>query len=245
MGSRVSLFVPCLVDLFMPEAAEAAWRLLERLGQEPLYRPEQTCCGQPALNAGYRSRARQMARRFIEVFEGDEPVVGLSGSCLVTVKTRYPELLADQPEWRERAEQLASRMYELSQYLVDVLGVTEVGSSFRGKVAYHCSCQLNHGLGVKAQPRALIAALPGVELREMQQAESCCGFGGEFAASYPEISTALVSEKAAAFLASGAEVLVMSEPGCLLNIGGYLNRHHPEKKAMHIAELLAGGVGDG
>jgi L-lactate dehydrogenase complex protein LldE len=238
MGSRVAVFVPCLVDLFMPQAAEAAFRLLGRLGLRPVYRAEQTCCGQPALNAGYRRRARQMAEHFIEVFEGDEAVVGLSGSCVYTVKFRYPELFSGEPAWLERAGRLAARTYELSEYLVDVLGVTAVGAAFRGKVAYHPSCQLYRGLGVSAQPRALIEAVEGVKLLAMDKAEDCCGFGGEFAVSYPELSTAMVSEKAAAFLASGAEVLVACEPGCLLNIGGYLSRHHPEKKVMHIAELL-------
>jgi L-lactate dehydrogenase complex protein LldE len=244
MPCRVAVFVPCLVDLFMPRAAEAAFRLLRRLGLEPVYQAEQTCCGQPALNAGYRRRARKMAQHFIEVFEGDEAVVGLSGSCVYTVKSRYPDLFAGEPRWLQRAERLSARIYELSQYLVDVLGVTEVGAAFQSKVAYHSSCQLYRGLGVSAQPRALIEATAGAELMAMDRAESCCGFGGEFAVTYPELSTAMVSDKAAAFLASGAEVLVACEPGCLLNIGGYLSRHHPEKKVMHLAELLAGSQRD-
>jgi L-lactate dehydrogenase complex protein LldE len=172
-------------------------------------------------------------------------VVCPSGSCVCTVKDRYPELVQDEPDWRRRAEELAPRVYEFSQYLVDVLQVEDVGGAYEGKIAYHESCRVLRGLGVSEQPKKLIRAVKGGELVPMQGAEVCCGFGGEFSTNYPEISEALVSEKAANYLASGADVLVACDPGCLLNIGGYLHRHHPDKEAVHIASFLAEAIQDG
>ena len=237
--TRPSLFVPCMVDLFLPEIAEACLHLLRRLDLAPVYHPEQTCCGQPAIHAGYVRKAKDSAKHFIEVFGEDEAVVCPSGSCVCTVKDRYPEILRDEPAWLRRAEALAPRVYEISQYLVDVLGVEDVGARYEGKVAYHESCRVLHGLGVSEQPKKLIRAVSGAELVPMQGARVCCGFGGEFSTNYPEISEALVSEKAANYIASGADLLVACDPGCLINIGGYLHRHHPGKKAVHIASVLA------
>lgn len=237
--STVSLFIPCLVDVFLPEVGEATHALLRRLGQTVIYHPEQTCCGQPAINSGYRAQAQQTAKHFIDVFGDDEVVVCPSGSCVHTVKERYPELLQDEPRWRRRAEDLASRVYELSQYLVDVLHVEDVGARFDGTVTYHESCQLLRGLGVSEQPKRLLRAVKGAELILLPKAETCCGFGGSFSNSYPDISEAMVADKAACYLESGADILVTCDPGCLLNIGGYLSRHHPEKESMHIASFLA------
>lgn len=242
---KPSLFIPCMVDLFLPEIGEACLQVLSRLGPTPVYHPEQTCCGQPAIHAGYARKGKDSAKHFIEVFGEDEAVVCPSGSCVCTVRDRYPELLQDEPDWLRRAEELAPRVYELSQYIVDVLGVEDVGASYQGKVAYHESCRVLNGLGVSEQPKKLIRAVTGAELVPMQGAQVCCGFGGEFSTNYPEISEALVSEKVANYLASGADVLVACDPGCLLNIGGYLKRHHPEKEALHIAYFLAKGLKDG
>jgi len=239
-----SLFIPCTVDLFLPEIGEACLQVLRKLDLVPVYHPEQTCCGQPAIHAGYVKKAKASAKHFIEVFGGDEAVVCPSGSCVCTVKDRYPELLQDEPDWRSRAEELAPRVYEFSQYLVDVLQVEDVGGAYAGKVAYHESCRVLRGLGVSEQPKKLIRAVKGGELVPMQGAEVCCGFGGEFSTNYPEISEALVSEKAANYIASGADVLVACDPGCLLNIGGYLHRHHPDKPALHIASFLAEAIRD-
>jgi L-lactate dehydrogenase complex protein LldE len=240
-----SLFVPCLVDLFLPEIGDACLEVLRRMDLAPIYHPEQTCCGQPALHAGYVRKAKDSAKHFIEVFGEDEAVVCPSGSCVCTVKDRYPQVLQDEPDWLRRAEELAPRVYEFSQYIVDVLGAEGVGASYEGKVAYHESCRVLNGLGVSAQPKKLIQAVKGVELVPMQGAQVCCGFGGEFSTNYPEISEALVSEKAANYLASGADLLVACDPGCLLNINGYLKRQHPDKEAVHIASFLAKGVRDG
>jgi len=240
-----SLFIPCMVDLFLPEIGEACLRVLRRLDLDPIYHPEQTCCGQPAIHAGYVKKAKDSAKHFIDVFGEDDAVVCPAGSCVCTVKDRYPDLLQDEPTWLRRAEDLAPRVYELSQYIVDVMGVEDLGASYEGRVAYHESCRVLRGLGVSEQPKKLIKAVSGAELVPMQGAEVCCGFGGEFSTNYPEISEVLVSEKAANYIASGADVLVACDPGCLLNIGGYLNRNHPEKRIMHVASFLAEAIQDG
>ncbi|MEA3471747.1 MAG: (Fe-S)-binding protein [Thermodesulfobacteriota bacterium] len=241
---KVSLFIPCTVDILLPEIGEETLYLLERLGVSPIYHKEQTCCGQPALNAGYVDQARRAAKHFIEVFGEDEVVVSPSGSCLHTAKYRYPELLSDEPVWLRRAEDLSSRLFELSQYIVDVLEVEDVGASFDGKVTYHESCQILRGLGVSEQPKKLITAVNGVEFVPLNNADKCCGFGGEFANNYPDISEEMVKDKTENYINSGADVLVLCEPGCLLNINGYLSRNHPEKKALHIATLLADTEGE-
>jgi L-lactate dehydrogenase complex protein LldE len=235
----VSLFIPCLVDLFLPRIGEATYRLLARLGVRCLYHPEQTCCGQPAINAGYTREARLAAKHFIDVFGDDEVIVSPSGSCVCTVKTHYPELLANEPSWRERAEALAPRIYELSQYIVDVLGVSDCGARYDGKIAYHESCHILRGLGVSTQPKKLLSCVREAKLVPLRGAETCCGFGGEFANRYPEISAAMVQEKCENYLASGADLLLLGEPGCLINIGGYLSRHCPDRKVMHLAQFLA------
>ncbi|MBM4314421.1 MAG: (Fe-S)-binding protein [Deltaproteobacteria bacterium] len=235
----VSLFIPCTVDLFLPHIGEAMVSLLQRVGVNPLYHRGQTCCGQPAMNAGYRREAKKAAKHFIELFGNDEAIVAPSGSCVCMVKHHYPVLLGDEPEWFRRASELAPRVYELSQYLVDVLRVSDVGAAFTGSVAYHESCHILRGLGVSTQPKALISAVKGVKPLSMNQGDFCCGFGGEFANHYPDISEAMVQDKVQCYLESGADLLILCEPGCLLNIGGYLSRHHPGKRAMHLASFLA------
>ncbi len=236
---NVSLFIPCTVNLFLPHIGEATVTLLRRLGINLVYHEEQTCCGQPAINAGYQKEAQKAAKHFIKVFGDDEQVVSPSGSCVCTVKYHYPELFENEPEWRRRAEELAPRMFELSQYLVDVLNVEDVGASFAGKVTYHESCHILRGLGVSEQPKKLIKAVQGTQLVPLNAAESCCGFGGEFANNFPDISESMVKDKVENYLSSGADLLLLCEPGCLLNIGGFLSRNHPGKKAMHLASFLA------
>ena len=236
----VSLFIPCIVDLMLPEIGEAVVRLTERLGCRPVYHQEQTCCGQFSFNAGFNEEARRMARHFIEVFEQDPVVVCPSGSCVNMVRNGYPDLLKDDPAWQKRAEGLAGRVYELTEFIVDYLGVEDVGAGFDGKIAYHESCIMSNKLGLVDQPKKLIGAVKGAVLTPMKDAGVCCGFGGEFSDAYPEISEAMVAAKVQNYLDSGADLLVMCEPGCLLNIRGYLSRRHPDKRALHIAELLTG-----
>ena len=235
---KVSLFIPCIVDIMMPEIGVAVFRLLSRLGIQPVFHKEQTCCGQPLYNAGYRDQAKHAAKHFIRVFDQDEYVVSPAGSCVCMVKHHYPELLADEPAWHVRAMGLAQRVFELSQFMVDKLAVTDMGAAFDGKVTYHESCHILRGLGISNQPKKLINAVRGTQFIELNNATTCCGFGGEFSVTYPEISEALVTDKANNFLNSGADLLLLSEPGCLMNISGYLHRNHAGKRAMHLACFL-------
>jgi L-lactate dehydrogenase complex protein LldE len=240
MMKNVSLFIPCIVDLFLPDVGTSTVRLLENIGLSPVYHDAQTCCGQPAFHGGRDQEAVKLAKRFIEIFENDEAIVCPSGSCVVMVKKNYPELLADDPVWARRADDLADRVFELSEFIVDVMDITDVGARFDGKVSYHESCQMTRELGVSDQPKSLITAVAGTEFVPLKDASVCCGFGGHFSVNYADISEALVKEKTGNFIESGADLLVISEPGCFLNINGYLSRHHPEYKAMHIANFLAG-----
>lgn len=239
MSVVVSLFIPCTVDLFLPEIGEATASLLRRAGVKPIYHNEQTCCGQPAMNAGYREQAKKAAKHFIRVFGDDETVVTPSGSCVFMLKHHYPELFSEEPEWRRRAEELGRRVYELSQYLIDIRKAENLGTSFQGKVAYHESCHILRGLGISEQPKKLIQAVKGAQLVPLNAADACCGFGGEFANHYPDISESMVKDKVEDYLSSGADVLLVSEPGCLFNIGGFLSRNYPGKKVMHLASFLA------
>jgi len=239
---KVSLFMPCIVDLLLPRIGEATVSLLRRLGLEPVYHEEQTCCGLFSYNAGFRNEAGNMARHFVEVFEEDPAVVCPSGSCVNMVRNRYPDLFRNEPEWLERAENLGRRVYELTEFIVDVLGADDLGAAYEGKVAYHESCNLLNALGISEQPKKLIRSVRGAELVAMKEADACCGFGGEFSMRYPDVSEALVAAKAGNYVESGAGLLVLCEPGCLLNISGYLSRHHPDRKAVHIADFLASNL---
>ena len=238
---RVALFVTCLVDLLRPRIGFAAIRLLEAAGCEVLVPESQTCCGQPAFNAGERAGAIALAKKVVAEFEGFEHVVVPSGSCADHIRNAYPALLADDPSWHGRAVALAGRVHELTCFLADVAGLEAVPGSFRGAVTYHDSCSGLRGLGVKSQPRALLAKLPGVELREMEDAEECCGFGGTFAVKFGEISAAIAERKCAHARATRARAIVGGDLGCLLNIEGKLRRLGDETtRVLHIAEILAG-----
>ncbi|MBI5062449.1 MAG: (Fe-S)-binding protein, partial [Desulfatitalea sp.] len=173
--SRVSLFIPCIVDLVLPGIGESTAAIVRHLGQTPIYHQEQTCCGLMAFNSGFRDEARKLARHFIQVFEDDAVIVSPSGSCVNMVKNRYPELFADEPAWQRRALALAPRVFELSQFIVDHLGITDLGASFQATVAYHESCSALNGLGVSAQPKALLGAVRGTTLATLKGADVCCG----------------------------------------------------------------------
>jgi L-lactate dehydrogenase complex protein LldE len=236
---KVSLFIQCIVDGIYPEVAEAMVRIFDHLGIAVDYPTDQTCCGQPAFNSGYRTAARKAARHFIEVFEHAPPIVCPSGSCVAMVRHYYTELFTDDPVWRARAAAVAERTFELTEFLVDVLGVTDLGARCSGRVTYHDSCHLLRTLGVSSQPRALLANIHGLEFVEMADSDRCCGFGGAFSVNYPDISTAMVAEKVDTILATGADTVVGCDMGCLMNIEGYLSRHKHSVKVKHIAQLLA------
>jgi L-lactate dehydrogenase complex protein LldE len=236
--SRVALFVTCLGDVFYPEAGEATVRVLRRLGIAVDFPLAQTCCGQPAFNAGFHEQARVVARRNLAIFADYEYVVVPSGSCTAMWRVFYAELFADDPVLGEQAEALAARTYELSEFLVKVVGVERLGAVFRGKVAYHASCHLLRELGVVEEPRRLLAQVEGAELVTMDLAEQCCGFGGTFAVKYPEISDAMLQKKIASLKRAGANTLVSCDAGCLMHIAGRLRRQGEAIRVMHLAELL-------
>ena len=238
--ARVALLVTCLVDLFRPSVGFAAVVLLEAAGCTVEVPRAQTCCGQPAYNSGDREDAKRVARQVIAAFAGYDYVVAPSGSCAGMVHVHYPELFADEPAMRVAAEELASRTYELIAFLVDVRGMTEVAARWERSVTYHDGCSGLRELGVKGQPRALLASVDGLRLTELPGAEVCCGFGGTFCVKYPEISDKMVSDKAAEIAAAGAEAVLAGDLGCLLNIAGKLSRLGISVEARHIAEVLAG-----
>jgi L-lactate dehydrogenase complex protein LldE len=241
MAARnVQLFVTCIVDTLFPEVGEATVRVLRRAGAHVDFPVGQTCCGQPAFNAGLRTLARPMAEQTIRVFEaapGD--VVVPSGSCAGMIRHGYLELFSDDPAWLGRAHTLAERTYEFSEYLVDVLGVTELGARYPGKLTYHSSCHLLRDLGVDQQPRRLLRAVTGAEIVELKGTAECCGFGGVFSAEHPELSAAMLTRKITNIEASGADCVVSCDGGCMMNINGGLRRQGKQARVMHIAQILA------
>lgn len=239
---RASLMITCLGDMFFPEVGVAMVRLLRRLGVEPDFPEGQTCCGMPLFNSGYHHDAAQVAARTVKLFERAEHVVVPSGSCAWMVKAEYPGLLRHDPGLQAAAESLARRTRELSQFLVEVLGVTRIESPFKGRVTYHDSCHLLRGLGESASPRALLRGVPGVELIELPGADQCCGFGGSFSVRLPEVSTAILDKKLGNVEATGARYLVACDAGCLMQMGGGLTRRGSAVKAVHLAQVLAGEV---
>jgi L-lactate dehydrogenase complex protein LldE len=237
---KVGLFVTCLVDLFRPSVGFAAVTLLERAGCEVEVPRGQTCCGQPAYNSGDRADSKSIARRVIEIFAPYDYVVVPSGSCGGMIKTHYPELFADEPAWAARAEALGSRTYELVSFLTDICGLNSVETRYEGSVTYHDACSGLRELGIKEQPRRLLASMPGLALKELPGAEICCGFGGTFCIKYPEISTRMVTDKAKDVMATGADTLASGDLGCLMNMAGRLKREGSRVAVRHVAELLAG-----
>ena len=237
--ARVALLVTCLVDLFRPSVGFAAVKLLEAAGCTVEVPRAQTCCGQPAYNSGDRDDAKAIARQVIAAFAGYEYVVAPSGSCAGMIRVHYPEMFADEPAMRAQAEELAARTHELVSFLVDIRGMTEVTAAWDKTVTYHDACSGLRELGVKAQPRRLLASVAGLELSELPGAEVCCGFGGTFCVKYPEISDKMVADKALDIAASGAAAVLSGDLGCLLNIAGKLSRLGSQVEARHVAEVLA------
>lgn len=237
---RVALFVTCLVDLMRPRVGFATVQLLQQAGCEVVVPEQQTCCGQPAYNNGDADNARAIARQVIEYLDDFSHVVIPSGSCAGMLVHHYPRLFDDEPAWRTRALQLAERCYELTQFLVDVLGVTQFDARYPGQVSYHDSCSAQREMGVYRQPRLLLDKVHGLTRLEPEGGEQCCGFGGTFSVKFGDISTAMVDAKVEHICQTGADTLVAGDLGCLLNIAGRLSRQGKSVRAFHIAELLAG-----
>ena len=242
--NTVTLFIQCLVDGIYPEVGEAMVKIFRSLGIDLTCPTRQTCCGQPAFNGGYRQQARVAAKRFIEIFEPAEAIVCPSGSCVTMVRHHYPELFEADDSWRQRAGQVAAKTYELTQYLVDVLGRDDLGARYDGRITYHDSCHLLRSLRIKDQPRRLLRNVTGADFVEMVDSDKCCGFGGSFAVKYADISAAMVDEKVNNIIDSGADTVVGCDMGCLMNIQGRLSRRGADIKVRHIAQILAGGVNE-
>jgi len=233
MIDRVALFVTCLADTLFPEVGKATVTVLERLGIEVDFPPEQTCCGQLHLNAGYPREARLLARRFVDVFAPYDVIVTPSGSCAAHVREHYGTLLAGEDAG------VPAHTWELSQLLVDRLGVEDVGSCFQGSVTYHPTCHSLRLLQVGDAPLRLLRAVPGLELVELPDAEECCGFGGTFAVKNPDVSAAMLDEKLDHVVATGAHAVCACDASCLMQIGGGLRRRHAAVRPLHLAEILA------
>ncbi len=215
-------------------------RVFDRIGIGLTYPEGQTCCGQPAFNSGYRQEAAVAARRFIDLFEQAEVIVCPSGSCVAMVRHHYPELFAHDPIMRERALAVRQKTFEFSEYLVNELGLTDLGAVFLGTVTYHDSCHLVRILGIREQPRQLLRHVQGLSLVEMTNSDTCCGFGGTFSVGYPDISLALADDKIDNILKSGADTVVGCDVSCLMQIRGRLTRRGETIRVLHLAQVLAG-----
>ena len=237
-----ALWITCLGDVFFPGIGLAAARILASQGVRPEFPEGQTCCGQPAFNAGFCPEARSMALHFLEVFEGAECIVSPSGSCVSMVRCHYPGLFDGDRALRERFEALGRRTFELSEFLTEVLRIGSTGARFPHRVTYHDSCHSLRSLGLRDGPRRLLRAVEGVELLDLASSETCCGFGGVFSVKYPEISMAMCSDKVARIEESGAEYVVATDASCLMHIGGALQRRGSKVKTLHLAEILAAGL---
>ncbi|WP_045878435.1 (Fe-S)-binding protein [Pseudofrankia sp. DC12] len=238
---RIALFVSCLVDGLYPQVGQATVRLLRRLGQDVEVPESQTCCGQMHVNTGYPREALPLVRNHVDTFAGYDAVVVPSGSCTGAVRHQHADVARrfGDEALAERAEQVAAHTYELSELLVDVLGVTDVGASFPHRVTYHPTCHSLRLLGVGDRPLRLLRAVRGLDLVELPAAEQCCGFGGTFALKNPDVSTAMLADKMAGILATRAEVATAGDASCLMHIGGGLSRLRSGVRTLHLAEILA------
>ena len=238
---RVGLFVTCLVDMMRPSIGMAALKLLEGAGYEVVVPATQTCCGQPGYNSGERKSARALAEKVLGEFEGCDYLVAPSGSCSGMIRTHYPDLFRGEPALAARIDRLAAKTYELTDFLVNVAKLSRVPGTFEGTVTYHDSCSGLREIGVKTQPRELLAMVSGLTLREMRDSETCCGFGGTFVLKMDEISARMVEDKCKNIEANGASAVVLGDLGCILNIEGRLRkRGDASTQVLHVAEVLAG-----
>jgi L-lactate dehydrogenase complex protein LldE len=235
---QVSLMITCLGDALFPDVGVATVKLLRRLGVAVDFPADQTCCGQPFFNSGYHDQARQLARHLLRTFDTGRPVVAPSGSCAAMVKLEMPELFHDDPALERQARDLAGRTHELSDFLVNVLQVEDVGARCPGRAAYHMACHLR-GLGLTTEPERLLRRVRDLTLVPLERFDECCGFGGSFSVRYPGISGAMVQDKAAFVEKSGADMLVATDAGCLMNIAGCLRRRSGAVRVLHLAEVLA------
>jgi L-lactate dehydrogenase complex protein LldE len=237
--TTVQLFITCLIDSFYPQTGEAVVDIFQRLGIGVEFAPDQTCCGQPNFNAGLRAEARAIAEHTIRVYENtSEDIVTPSGSCAHMFKHGYPELFQDDPIWLPRAQTLAARVHEFTEYLVDKLGVTDLGARWDGVLTYHPSCHSLHAMNIDRQPRALLANVRGAQVVELPHADECCGFGGVMSIEHPELSAEWLKRKISNLESTQSPTLVITDAGCLMHIAGGLHRQKKDQRVLHIAEIL-------
>lgn len=241
MAIKAQLFITCLAEQFYPQVLEKMVGLLEKLSVDVTFPTRQTCCGQPFYNSGFQGEARKMARQWLKVFANDELayIVSPSGSCVDMVRHHYHELFPKGTPENALAHELAARTFEFTDFLVNVLGVTDVGARYPHRVTYHASCHQLRGLGLRHEAKQLLAAVQGIELLPLPEEETCCGFGGVFSVIYPEVSRAMMEAKVQNILSTRAEAVVACDAGCLMNIGGGLRKVGSQVKALHLIEVLA------
>ena len=240
---NAALFVTCIIDQLYPQVGVSVVKVLRRLGVDVEFPMDQTCCGQPVYNSGFTHQARKLAQRVLQSFQDYRHVVVPSGSCAAMMRVFYQDLFRHDPELSRQAQDFSGKVYEFSEYLVKVLEVEEVGAGYPGAVAYHPSCHLLREAEVREEPLKLLGLVRDLELRELPQAETCCGFGGTFAVKFPHISEAMLADKVRNVIASGADTLVSCDMGCLMNIGGALSRQGSDIKVRHLAQVLESTAG--
>jgi L-lactate dehydrogenase complex protein LldE len=237
---KAQLFITCLGDQFYTSTLQNMTRILERLGVELVFPPEQTCGGQPLFNNGFEDKTRPVALNFLRSFAKSEaPIIGPSGSCVSMVKHHYPSLFKEGTAEYTLAVDISSRIFEFTEYLVNVLKVTDVGAVYPHKVTYHATCHYLREMGLKTEAKSLLNGVKGLEFVALNEEETCCGFGGAFTVTYPEVSRSMMENKVRDIVASGADTVVMCEPGCLMNVAGGLHKAGSRIRAMHIVDLLA------
>ena len=236
----VQLFIPCFVDQLYPDTAFNMIKVLEKAGCSVEYNPEQTCCGQPAFNAGFQEQSKDVCSKFLQDFRGDDLIVAPSASCTGFVRNYYPKLF-DNSSQHHASVDAGKRLFELSEFLVNVLKKTDFGASLPGKATYHDSCAGLRECRIKQEPRDLLNKVRGLELLEMQDVETCCGFGGTFAVKFEEISTGMAEQKVEHALATGADYIISTDLSCLMHLQGYINQKNYPVKTLHLADVLAAG----
>jgi len=236
---KVQLFIPCYIDQLYSETGFNTIKVLEKAGCEVIYNPNQTCCGQPAFNSGYWDESRSLAKKFLNDFSEDLPIITPSGSCSGYVIHQYPKLFKDNASELEACKRVGTNMYELSDFLVNILKVDDLGASFNHMVTYHDSCSALREYGIKDEPRQLLSKVKGLKLIEMEESETCCGFGGTFAIKNASISTAMVDKKIENAIATGAEYIISTEASCLMNINSFCQKNKLPIKGIHLADILA------
>lgn len=239
-SKKIQLFIPCFVDQLYPETGMNMVKVLEKLGCEVTYNPKQTCCGQPAFNAGYWDESRSVAKKFVNDFKDESCVVGPSGSCVGFIRNHYDRLLENSSA-HIQSQELGKRTFEFTEYITEVLGADEIGAVLEGKATYHDACGALRECGIKEAPRKLLSKVKGLELIEMKECETCCGFGGTFAVKYEPISIGMAQTKVKSAVDTGAEYLITTDVSCMMHMQGYIDNHQLPIKTLHIADVLASG----